>query len=144
MQAVSAVVGARPFGIAVIAGGLSMFGLGAPLPEAVRIGAAAALAGGTGDLVLSALAYDTVFDAYNPSSGYIDLSDVVAGAAVMAGLEYLVGVPRPALLYHAAIAGVACGVGNKLGTYVLSKVASSPVPPSGQVTGSTTTQATQA
>jgi hypothetical protein len=133
MQAVSAVVGARPFGIAVVAGGIASFGLGAPLSEAVRIGAAAALAGGIGDTLLSSMGYDTYFDSYYPSSAYIDVSDVVAGAGAMALLEYIVGVPQQPLLYHAAIAGLACGVGPKLTTLLLAKAQASPVPDSGAV-----------
>lgn len=137
MQAVSAVVGARGLGIAVVAGGIASFGLGAPFSEAVRIGAAAALAGSVGDALLSSMGYDTIFDAYNPSSGYVDLSDVVAGGAMMAVLEYAVGVPQQPMLYHAAAAGIACGVGGKLTAYALSKMNSSPVPASGAVAAPT-------
>jgi hypothetical protein len=144
MQAVSAIIGARGLGIAVVAGGISSLALGAPLSEAVRIGAAASLAGSVGDALLSSMGYDTVFDAYNPSAGYIDLSDVVAGGAMMFGLEYLVGVPQQPALYHAAVAGLACGVGGKVASYLLAKMPSSPVPGSGAVAPTQATAPTAA
>lgn len=136
MQTVASVIGARPFGIAVVAGAAASLALGAPLAEAIRIGATASLAGGVGDLILTGMKYDTYFDAYNPSSGYIDLSDVVAGAVVMAGLEYVVGAPQQVILYHSLIAGLACGVGGKLAGYVAGMVNPAVSPPA---TGTTPT-----
>lgn len=120
MQAVYAILGARDMGAAIVGGLGAKFVLGLSGQEAVRFAGICALASSTGDALSTVLGIPTKISAYDPGYQYLDMSDLLAGGVVGAGLFWYLGASDQQLMYSAAIAGVAAGTGGKLSTAIIS------------------------
>lgn len=120
LQTVYAVLGARDFGVALVAGAGAMFILGQDGPSSVQFGAVAALANSMGDAAATSMQLQTKISAYDPQSAYFDMTDLLAGGLMSGALFYYLGASGTTLYYSAAIGAVAAGVGGKVSAKILS------------------------
>lgn len=124
-----AVIATRTFGVAVIAGGAGVFGLGMSPQQGVEFAALVGLGASIGDAADNAMNWESTIGEYNKSGkDYINLTDAVSGGLVCAGLFYYLDGGMGGDFYSkVGIAAVASGAGAKLAKYTTSMSAGASV-----------------
>lgn len=112
----------REFGVGLVAGVGAMFVLGLNGQDALQFAGIAALGNSVGDAAAKSVELRTQLGAYNYNTWYVDVTDVATGTIASAAMFWYLGASGNNLLYSAAIAGVACGIGPKVSTFIGDKL----------------------